>query len=1565
MKKPTLIFFTFLILLANVATQYINDISGGSNIDSEGNQVFEIIIALAKQNNEPFEFEMTLQNSAGDEIKATCSYEPLEAEEEGIVEIPENEKEKEEKEKEPENEKGKAENEKEENEKGKPENENEKGKAENEKGKPENEKEKGKSENEKEKAENEKEKSENETEKEKSEKEKGKPENEKEKAENETEKEKSEKEKENEKGKTENEKGKAENEKEKEEKEKEKGKTENEQQRIRRIRRLPESIQYNEIMKCTLDSPIEKSGYYKINRTDNTDITFNDYMPPGIFLEHFYTQNEATERTEISLTFRQVSSFKNNSFKFYALTKNSLDSNYQISFLAWVTNYENIQKEEPVEIICTNENAVDVDPSLGIAAAIFNCSVDEDVQYLEIISSKDVAGIQNEFELLNPVITDEYISDGKMKDKSTSEIPALLKIDEDTIDYSDVSKGFIVFTFPLGNLNKDKIFNKTFYYEISYPHFAYIEFNIDNIIDTDFTLRGNITGKFDNIPLFFEQTIITVDEEELFVIPGFQTKPIFYSSEGDLDEDKTSDAIIETTHQEDTTSTISETTHQEDTTNTISETTHQEDTTSTISETTHREDTTNTISETTHQEDTTNTIFEKTHQEDTTNAISETIHNEVTLNTTSETTEQEVISNTTSENNEQEDTTNTTPETTHQEVISNTTSEIEGDAPRSPEQAEKKANITLSFRQINSFYFIPGTITFAFLGFTTQSLESDSSIKLFANLISIENGLEDKLTEFNCNIEEAVTISGAEIKQANFKCENNNLNTSIEYASLKLNQSGDIAGIPTDDDTALNPLATDIAIANGEVKNSAEDNSIPLIFTPESIEMGNCDTDGKFTIKGYLSENYQIFSTFTLPLTYPQGTSITCSFVDTNSIECMVDQTLEGLMTMEQTMFSIISNNENKESLLLESFSYNNTNCGNGLQIQAVDKVEVSISFRQVSHIERTANGLTFFFAAFANSDIPANTEIPMNVIVDQTEERQATCRIREAVTYTPGSLIQADFDCSLTLESDENVDPNTLYVSLNNDNIGGCSDLSDEEIVPYITDEAIRNSEQAESDLGLTLDYSGEENKTIYPPSFTLISIDTTRCNTRGKLRITGQFSENITEEMTFEIPFSFPSAKVRCSIDYAEANTDVEMTCKMQRIRRFFKFNYFVVEPKLIKKKSMEMLYIQKTTHQLDRDQECENYNDIRARLAQERRNSAQYTFIQIGLVTESSDSAEYSASYSGNFFIALTSRNYETEASLSESISFDISYTYDEGRRRRNLLRALDTKEEDNGNAKCTLKGSSTNSGVYDCKAENKPKSLDIIDPIIGGVPDNNKVPENPTPDYRNPDNLDKYNELPAISITSITSNNCSSSGKYIITGTIQKGELVNADNLTIPFATPDSSGLCAMNVNSKDVTFNCENAETFTSPDLITIAAQPISNKYNNETLFKISEDFSIAGFSCAISDNSLKNPFKKNSPTPDTSIPTSGPESKPTTIPATTPIISQVDRTSYKKNSSGLGGGAIAGIVIACVVAVAGVATFIALGKTGAFSKSKHPEVDTSVENSNTINKFKMDYKNQI
>ena len=181
------------------------------------------------------------------------------------------------------------------------------------------------------------------------------------------------------------------------------------------------------------------------------------------------------------------------------------------------------------------------------------------------------------------------------------------------------------------------------------------------------------------------------------------------------------------------------------------------------------------------------------------------------------------------------------------------------------------------------------------------------------------------------------------------------------------------------------------------------------------------------------------------------------------------------------------------------------------------------------------------------------------------------------------------------------------------------------------------------------------------------------TRCERRGILRVIGQFSEDINEEMTFELPFSFPASKIKCRIYYAEANTDAEMTCKMQKVRKYLTFKDFVIEPRLIKKKSMEMLYIQKQKYSLGTESKCESYNDIKARLAQKRR-SADFTFIQTGLVRESN---EFNKQYTGSFFLALTLKNYEV--SFQISTSFEISYTY-ESRRRRNLQRALATKEKD---------------------------------------------------------------------------------------------------------------------------------------------------------------------------------------------------------------------------------------------------------------------------------------------
>ena len=231
-----------------------------------------------------------------------------------------------------------------------------------------------------------------------------------------------------------------------------------------------------------------------------------------------------------------------------------------------------------------------MDASSGIAAVIFNCPVDEDVQYLDIISSEYVAGLPTNPTLLNPSSTDQAISEGKLKDKSSSDPPPLLKRDDKVINYDDTSKGILKLTFPLGNLNKEKIkVGNYFEFHSKYPMGVSIKFIIDGITNTSFTLRGEINGKLDNQPLVFEQSIIALDEEEVFVIPSLATKAITYPGEGVASEE----TQTITTDQEDTSNTISEviqtnTTDRQDTASTTSEatqtitTTNQEET-STIS----------------------------------------------------------------------------------------------------------------------------------------------------------------------------------------------------------------------------------------------------------------------------------------------------------------------------------------------------------------------------------------------------------------------------------------------------------------------------------------------------------------------------------------------------------------------------------------------------------------------------------------------------------------------------------------------------------------------------------------------------------------------------------------------------------------------------------------------------------------------------------------------------------------------------------------------------------------------------------------------------------------------
>ena len=804
--------------------------------------------------------------------------------------------------------------------------------------------------------------------------------------------------------------------------------------------------------------------------------------------------------------------------------------------------------------------------------------------------------------------------------------------------------------------------------------------------------------------------------------------------------------------------------------------------------------------------------------------------------------------------------------------------------------------------------------------------------------------MEEDTKEFECKLEKSVTVGEGKTESASFKCENSTLNESITYTSLRLNSSEEIAGIPFDDETALNPALTDEAINNGEIKDAGK-TSVPPTFVFETIDTQTCDKDGKFSLKGKLDKETTIPNKFTLPLTFPPNTVITCTFGE-GAIDCIADESLEGSVMIEQQIITEGSN----ELFILKKVNQSGIKCENGLKLQAEEKAKVDISFRQVSHIEQKAggNGLRFFFAAFVNSNLAKDYIVEMNVIViikEQKVEKVAKCSLIEAVEVTGGKKKQADFNCDVDLESGEEVKPKYLTISTNNENIGGCGELTEQELSPYLTQEAI--DEKSDNPLVQVLDYQLEENKNKIPPTFTLGSMNFNKCSSKGKIKIVGQFSEEITEEMTFELPFTFPKTKVKCTVESAQANTDAEITCKMQKMKGGLKFKNLVIEPRLLKKKSMEMLYIEQKTMTLD-GQECRNFNEIKKERAKNRMN-ASFTFLQLGRPS----------GYTGLFFLALTRKKFAGPFLSLRPITISVTLTVERSRRLRNL----DTLELDEPvSVTCNPKSDAQtdNSLALDCSSDKEkrvPVSSELEDDQIGGAPENITVDKNPNPDYSKIEHLKEFDSLPNVTINNITSDNCSNTGKYNITGTYE-GELQNSvikHNIKIPFATPDSSGLCNMSVVTSDKTIHlsCDNTESFDVSEII-LSPRTVYNETDSKPLFKITNDFTAPSqFACAISNNSLApnatNPANGNAPNGSGNGGNNG-------------GVSEASKTRYNKNSSGLGGGAIAGIVIACVVVVAAVAAVIALTKSGAFA-SKSAVTATSIDNSSTVNRFKMDEQN--
>ena len=189
----------------------------------------------------------------------------------------------------------------------------------------------------------------------------------------------------------------------------------------------------------------------------------------------------------------------------------------------------------------------------------------------------------------------------------------------------------------------------------------------------------------------------------------------------------------------------------------------------------------------------------------------------------------------------------------------------------SHEDAEKKMNASLSFRQINQFVFNPTShfITFNFYGITTQPIIASYQFIIELYLILSGGVMDTTLSEATCTLDQAVDPDGKQA-QADFSCKIPDLDETKTYESFELYDSEFIVGIP-DDEVLLNPVKTQEAIEVGTLTDySLEENKnkLPIYFQTESNNEVVSE-EGEFTIVGTVNQEITEEIKFTLQLLYP------------------------------------------------------------------------------------------------------------------------------------------------------------------------------------------------------------------------------------------------------------------------------------------------------------------------------------------------------------------------------------------------------------------------------------------------------------------------------------------------------------------------------------------------------------------------------------------------------------------------------------------------------------------------------------------------------------------------
>ena len=850
-------------------------------------------------------------------------------------------------------------------------------------------------------------------------------------------------------------------------------------------------------------------------------------------------------------------------------------------------------------------------------------------------------------------------------------------------------------------------------------------------------------------------------------------------------------------------------------------------------------------------------------------------------------------------------------------------------------------NITLSFRQINNFdQKDTSKIEFDLYTLTMEEeLSKGFKIPIYVNLIHTNGTRVEEPTEAICTLNYDIKGNTAS-SLAYFRCSIENLEEI--YYSFRYNYSDYIFGVPNDE-IALDPILTKKSIKKNKIIDSSDESNLPPTFIIGTMIHENCKDNGVLTFLGNISKSINDQVVFTLPLLNLEGTSLYCNLNGTEGkMECKIDREIEG-KTIEITQ-TIIKEGIN-EVLLLGSFMpEEQITCANAIYLESTEKSSITISFRQVSHFEKKSNGFSFYFISLLSKEYKKgyNLNLKMDVEIKRKYvKKNANCILEEDASPAAGALVQANFLCSVDLSPSEysNTNFNTIRVSQANDKIGGISNLNEITENPYKTDLAIKEIKEKRAKKEYISEYADIvdylEEKVEINPIFNIDYIkDADTCEYTGKFILVGAPTDNITEDVKFDLPLSYPNDILRCEMITSKKNDYIEIICKS--LFGFKGVEYIIFEQRLITKKNKEIIIIPNKQIKLNKTINCIDYNSAKISLVKKRSTSGLF-FLQVSKFAPLLNSF--------NFFLALTRR--ETKVPFKQNHQIPVKLKFPSKMLLRNLEEVLYGIT-----AKCDINNElqTDYAAGYNCSNSDSfsgtPLSMEIeankIEDIEGIPYSANPDKLNYNIDYSLLQNLKNIDNLPTAEIQNINADTCSENGIFNITAILNKSDNLksNYSDVWIMFSVPETRGLCEITIKEKNMTMTCQNEENFYITQVF-IERQAVQDSEGNEIFF-IESFINPEQFACDISFNLITKTNGTNTEEPEENFKTG--------------------RFSFRRNNSGLSGGAIAAIVICSVVIIAVVITLVYLNKRNIKKNQVHGQTESTL--SGFIAKGKQNYFNK-